>query len=237
MTVAAYHNDRVPRPTFVAMLDVLGFTKLVSTTPLAALVTSYEGLLQMKRNAARVPVLAPGGGYVHQVGTTIFSDTIVLWCDDDPSSLDTFLTAVAALMARAIDQDWLLRGGVAYGDAVMCKDIRIFVGQPIIDAYHMEQTQQWVGAALHPSCLQHPTLGPMLRSHDCVVRYPVPTGRRRDRIRSQYAVHWGPFSDNGRRVLERREGEAKSKPDKKKCHSALVYLRRKCRQYSVWHSA
>lgn len=233
MVARAYHNDMLPRSTFVAMLDVLGFKNLVKDTRLSSLAESYELLLQLKRLAARVPVLNAAGGYSHVVGTTVFSDTIVMWCNDDSEALDSLLAAVAGLIALAIDQSWLLRCGVAYGEAVMCLEQRIFIGQPIIDAFRMEQAQKWVGGALHSSCIQHDKLAQFMRDHDCIVPYTVPTKSGRNGPSSEHAIHWGPHSDFGLRVLEHHSNSTNRKRDREKCQNAMDYLHQECQGLPV----
>lgn len=229
-----HDDDESPRPMFVAVLDVLGFKARIDNTPLAYLVPQYLQLLDLKRWSATIPVVTPGGTSYLRTPTTVFSDTIVLWGNDNKDALDTFLTAASVLMAQAIDSGWPLRGGIAYGEAVMSTRKRMFVGRAIVDAYLMEQCQQWVGVALHPTCLAHPTLSEWLTRHDEVIRYPVPTGRKRGRLKSEYAVHWGPRSHRGRTSLEDLKSGTQDRKSQRKYSSALRYLERKCRNCRAW---
>ncbi|SRR6266487_1107142 len=218
---------------FVGVFDVLGFKNRIDSTPLGELVAGYRRLVHLKRLAARVPVLEQGRSYVQRVNTTVFSDTILMWCRDSARELDGLLVASAALMASAIDEGWPLRGGVAYGDAVLTIRDRIFVGPAIVDAFLMEQSQKWVGAALHPSVLAHPKFGQSIRQHDCVTRYPVPTGWSKKRLSTDYAIHWGPFSTRGRRTLEKLAAPIKDVGVRRKYRSALRYLHTKCKGFAV----
>lgn len=234
-SIRAYHDDLVPRPIFVGVFDVLGFKGLIESMPLPRLLDNYRRLVEQKRWAAQIPVLGPRGARQWRIGTTIFSDTILMWCDDNRTALDTFLAAAGVLVAAAIDAKWPLRGGIAYGEAVLSTRDRVFVGRAIVDAYLMEQSQQWVGAAFHPTCLEHATLAHFLTGHDAVTKYPVPTGKIRSRIRTQYAVHWGPYSGAGRKNLEALAAGVRDSKIKRKYRSALRYLERKCRQHAVWN--
>ena len=235
--INAHHDDEQPRPVFVGVFDVLGFKARLQRVPLPRLVEDYKRLLDAKQWAATIPVLGAQGAELWTVGTTVFSDTVVIWCDDGKEQVDTFLAACSVFVAAAIDAGWPMRGGVAYGSVVMSRRQRIFVGQPIVDAYLLEQSQQWVGAAVHQSCCDHPILGGFIAKHDEVIPYPVPTGRKKNRVRSTLAVHWGPHSSLGRSRLQTMRREAPSCRDKRKYDRALRYLKRKCSDTSAWHAA
>ncbi len=218
---------------FVGLFDVLGFKALIASTPLTEVVERYRDLVRLKRLATRIPVIGPRRSRIDRVRTTVFSDTILIWCGDSATQLDSFLVACAALVASAIDAGWPLRGGIAYGDAFLRVEERIFVGRAIVDAYKMEQSQEWIGAAFHPTALAHPTLGKTIKEHDCVTHYAVPTGRSKERVASDYAVHWGQFSTQGKRVLERSAASVTDSRVKRKYSRTLRYINRKCRAFAV----
>ena len=240
-TINKYHDDLTPHQMFIGMFDVLGFKNIVKAEKvLMNLISHYQELLHLKIEAATIPVISPNRLQIEKIGNTVFSDTILFWCDDDRESLDSFLVSCAYLIAAAIDSSWPLRGGIAYGTAVMSKRDRIFVGQPIIDAHKMESCQQWIGAAFHPTCFEHDVFSKMVVRHDAIVTYPVPTGRKKDRIKSDYAVHWGPYSSRGgfnlSKMLKELEKDSYSPHITGKYKSALRYLRRKCMGTHAWHS-
>lgn len=240
-TIKKYHDDLTPHPMFIGMFDVLGFKNIVKAEKdLTNLISHYQKLLHLKMEAATIPVISPDRLRLEQIGNTVFSDTILFWCDNDSESLDSFLIASAYLIAVAMDSSWPLRGGIAYGNAVMSKRERIFVGQPVIDAYEMELCQQWIGAAFHPTCFDHSIFSKIVMKHDAIINYPVPTGKKKDRIKSEYAVHWGPYSSRGgfnlSKMLKELEEDSCSPHITGKFKSALRYLRRKCMGTHAWHS-
>jgi hypothetical protein len=82
------------------------------------------------------------------------------------------------MVAAAVDVGWPLRGALAYGECVLDRDTRTFIGQPIIDAYKTEEIQQWIGASLHRSVHNHPSMGERILRLEDIVAYDVPPKRR-----------------------------------------------------------
>lgn len=96
---------------------------------------------------------------------TIFSDTILMWTQPigDGSNMSPFLrqlftSSINKLIGMSIFRDMPIRAGVAYGRTAIMPSRRIFVGMPIINAYKTEQSQDWIGVALHSSCNRDPLL-------------------------------------------------------------------------------
>ena len=89
-----------------------------------------------------------------------FSDTIMIATKDDSmESHSALLLGSMILFTRMLQDGLLLRGAVACGDAVVDIENNIVFGQPIIDAYLLEESQQWYGIAFHSSTEQEPIPG------------------------------------------------------------------------------
>jgi len=92
-----------------------------------------------------------------------------------------------------------LRAGIAFGECIIDPAKEIYIGQPMIDAYHTERAQEWVGGAFHPSCWQSPgLLEALCKGHDrSAVKYPVPTKTPGsvERVQLEYALNWPPLAD------------------------------------------
>ncbi len=166
-------------------------------------------------------------------GQAIFSDTILLWCDDNWDAVQTLIDAVAITIADGIDSGWPIRGGVAYGSCVIDQNTSTFVGQPIIDAYFTEQSQLWVGAALHPSVINHPILGRRIIELDNVIRYAVPVKNSPQQL--DYAIHWCPYSTRALREIHRLSGLTTIWSAKKKYAATRIYLRTTCQGWAALH--
>ncbi len=65
---------------------------------------------------------------------------------------DWFFRPLQYLFMRALKRRIALRGAVAYGETIINKSKRIFLGKPILDAHNLEKAQEWLGIAIHPSC-------------------------------------------------------------------------------------
>jgi len=136
----------------VAMFDILGFSNLVQRKGVDWLASRLDRLLTEAPEFNK-PYWALHDCYsLHErVHFIFFSDTIVLFSMSTASELDFFLCC-NQLMSDALELDLPLRGGIACGECYIDLDKNILVGEPIVDAYRLGRVQEWVGAALHPSC-------------------------------------------------------------------------------------
>jgi len=118
-TVPVHHDSLEPQQAHIAFFDVLGFQSRLQQHPLTEILGSYRSLAATKTHSGTIPILSPRGVAYYQVGSTIFSDTILFWCDADWGAVQSLLSASAYLIAAAIDIGWPLRGGLAYGECVL----------------------------------------------------------------------------------------------------------------------
>lgn len=232
-TVEAYHNSLQPQQSFVGLFDVLGFKERVAHSDLQMLVSEYRHFVNTQTWATTIPVASRGGVHQWRVGDAIFSDTILLWCDDNWDAVQTLMTASASLVASAIDIGWPIRGGIAYGSSVLDGQTLTFIGQPIIDAYLTEQSQVWIGAALHHSVIEHPTLGTRIVRLEDVIRYAVPTKFRSTTL--EYAIHWCPYSTRALRVITELSQQTMKCQVRRKYAATRSYLKSTCQGYAAMH--
>jgi class 3 adenylate cyclase len=160
---------------YVAVCDVLGFKDLVQSKPLEALREGYHEIIDYAKRAAvsksettwkgRTDV-----GVEEKVGTTVFSDSIIVWSTPVSSgTIDpyrgapdrTFFVFIGHLILQSLRKTrsglrFPLRAGIAYGPVIISPEEQIYLGMPIVDAYRLQEAQEWVGAACHQSCLQAP---------------------------------------------------------------------------------
>jgi hypothetical protein len=81
--VSVHHDSLKPQQAFVAFFDVLGFQARLRQHPLSEILGSYRNLAQAKTHSGTIPILSARGVTYHQVGSTIFSDSILFWCNAD----------------------------------------------------------------------------------------------------------------------------------------------------------
>lgn len=227
----AFHSSLQPQQAFVAIFDVLGFKDRVAAQPLPSLVSEYSQLIRIQGMANNVKVVTWSGLHSWVVGRAIFSDTILLWCDDTWDAVQTLVDAVACTISDGIDSGWPFRCGIAYGPCVMDNATSLFVGQAIVDAHKTEQNQNWVGGALHPSVLNHATLGKRICGLDNIIQYPVPV--KNSALRLNYAFHWGQYSTRGLREVYRLAGATRDWKAKRKYVETHTFLHTTCHGMAV----
>ena len=133
---------------YVALLDVLGFSDLISGRPGDQNFSSYLECIKESLDDESVGAIVP---YI------VFSDSIVLTSDDSSvESLHSVVLRCSRLFGRMLAKGIAIRGAVSYGDySRATTGGGIFVaGRAIIEAYRFEQTQDWVGIMLTPSILR-----------------------------------------------------------------------------------
>ncbi len=136
---------------FVAFIDILGFKDLVMRSShkeifekLKNISEIKKGLENFNKNQKKI-----GDAEIHIVS---FSDSIVIFSkSDDFNNLGYFLVATSWLFAKAIEKRVPLKGGIAYGEISLDRKKQIYFGQPIIDAYEMEENVDYMGVVAHNS--------------------------------------------------------------------------------------
>jgi hypothetical protein len=139
---------------FVAFFDILGFKDLVMRSSHEEI---YDKLNNLSATKKWLENLTKESGIIDKIGdgeiyTVSFSDSIVLFSkNDNPENFKFFLVAVRWFFAKAIQSGTPLKGGIAYGEISLNKSEQIYFGQPIIDAYLMEEDVNYFGVVAHNS--------------------------------------------------------------------------------------
>jgi|SRR5208337_1966314 len=147
----------------VAICDILGFTRLVQQNPLDQIVEKSLGWLRKSLHhsihkldfPSEVPSLKRLQGHPH-LGLAWFSDTILIFTREDTDEcLRSLLSSVGWLLFETMfTTDVRLRCGISYGDSYIDPEESIYVGEPIIEAYQLEDAQAWAGGSLTNSAVQ-----------------------------------------------------------------------------------
>lgn len=81
-----------------------------------------------------------------------FSDSIIVFSKDDSiQSLEVLLYSLRFIFMNSIWKKIAIKGGIAHGLMTVNKSLNLFVGQPIIDAYLIEEEVNYLGATCHNS--------------------------------------------------------------------------------------
>jgi hypothetical protein len=134
------------RTGYVAFLDVLGFSAPISGDQGARVQKYLDCLKRVFDGEPESPV-----DYV------VFSDSIILTTrDDGVPTLQALLTRCSTLLWVMLANDIALRGAIAHGSYITEKTNRgtFVAGKAIIEAYHFEGAQDWIGIMLAPSVIQ-----------------------------------------------------------------------------------
>ena len=138
---------------FVAFLDIMGFKDFVSRNSHDKV---YEMLKKLSRSKKIIDKLVPGNVSSNYYGkgiyTTSFSDSIILFSTDDTQdSFDLFSSSVAYILSEAMKDSIPMKGAIAHGIISVDKERQIYFGQPLIDAYLLQEDVNYYGVVAHNS--------------------------------------------------------------------------------------
>jgi len=148
-------NERdITAERFVAIFDILGFKNRVMRdkheniyNDLKAIQVN-ESVLHDTLGKQSVKELFVGSG-IHIVK---FSDSIILFSENNSvESFIYFLISARFVFASVLKKDFLVKGGMAYGDVSLDRDKQLYFGQPIIDAYSLQKEVDYIGVVAHNS--------------------------------------------------------------------------------------
>lgn len=141
---------------YVAFLDIMGYKNMISTwehSKLYSLMAELGDAVQTSDEATRISRFESGGKQIEMKAqlarSAFFSDSILIISRDVES--DSFfgllfgvLKAIFTLFRSGVPY----RGGIGRGTIVADFERSIFFGQPIVDAYLLEESLNWYGVAL-----------------------------------------------------------------------------------------
>jgi len=128
-----------------------------------------------------------------RVGFAWFSDTVIVYAKtDDDIACRNVLEAVGWLLFATMCTRTRIRAGIAYGKFFVDPANEIHIGSALVEAYELEQAQQWSGAALTVNAARRipkrNTSGERYQWWVC--DYPIPLKPDSDVENSGYAVDW-----------------------------------------------
>ena len=139
---------------FVAFLDILGFKDLVLRNTHEQVYNLLHQISITKKTLERLINDDDDFELAGDAGINIvrFSDSIGIFSKkDDLDNFKMFSESVNIIFASAILKDIPLKGGMAYGEITLNQAEQIYFGQPIIDAYLIEEEVSYFGVVAHNS--------------------------------------------------------------------------------------
>jgi len=137
---------------FVAFLDVLGFKDSVMRNTHEDIYSKLSSINRLKKSIEKSNNSIKLAEYYQDAEVYIvnFSDSIVIFSKNNSVyNFEYFLIAVRFLFGKSIAANIPIKGGIAYGEISVNKTEQIYFGQPIIDAYLLEEDLNFFGIALH----------------------------------------------------------------------------------------
>ena len=142
---------------FVAFFDILGFSSWVESVGSKEVFTYVRGFLNLMVRSS-LP-----GSIVNQdmsvklqksdIGYINFSDSIFFYSvDDSYQCLKTMLRVCGEFMNVVIcGPSRMLRGAISHGEFYTDPEANAYVEKALIDAFRLEEEQDWLGLSLHES--------------------------------------------------------------------------------------
>ncbi|MEP7230323.1 MAG: hypothetical protein ABI691_08735 [Ginsengibacter sp.] len=139
---------------FVVFLDIMGFKDFVARN-------SHDFVYNMMKSLSKSKKVIEATFLDDELGaeyktkdiyTTSFSDSIILFSSDDSSlSFEMIITSAAFFISEAMKNSIPMKGAMAYGTISVDKIQQIYFGQPLIDAFLLQEEVNYYGAILHNS--------------------------------------------------------------------------------------
>jgi hypothetical protein len=163
---------------YVAHFDMLGMSELTQRDPdLAWRVLSQLTQAKHEILALRIGLRATGQVISDRVYALTFSDTILLFSlSDQPEDTQAMVVISGELFMRALHYSIPLRGGIAHGRFIFNLDENLFAGPPLVTAYHLSDSSQWLGIRLDATTASRARAIPVhsRRGNSAIIDWPVP---------------------------------------------------------------
>lgn len=138
---------------FVGIIDIMGFKDLVARN-------SHETVYEMMKKVSKAmevnlsvfSVDYDSDNFDINIMMMTYSDSIMIYSrDDSESSQENFIASISALSEDLFKDGIPHKGGVAFGKMTLDFANSIFFGQPLIDAYLLQEELNLYGIVAHPT--------------------------------------------------------------------------------------
>jgi hypothetical protein len=141
------NNWEITTDRYVVYIDIMGFKDMVARTPHIEIYELMKRIDEIKKHVESVKWIKDREGLVK---TTTYSDSIILYSkDDNYESFDFLVSTTAGLMHYLFIEGIPFKGAVAFGTMTLDSEKSIFFGQPLIDAYLLQDELYYYGVVFH----------------------------------------------------------------------------------------
>jgi hypothetical protein len=138
---------KVSTKRFVGYIDIMGFKDMVSRSTHQEI---YELMMKIDEGKLIAEDAPWTNRKIKRVRTTSFSDSIMIYSkDDNYESFNSFIIAVSGLTDDLLRAGIPHKGAVAYGTMTLDSVREIYFGQPLIDAYLLQEEIYFYGIVVH----------------------------------------------------------------------------------------
>ena len=155
---------------YVAYIDIMGFKEMV-------LRSTHDEVYQMMKKIEDVKKLNQNIEWTNAkrnlVKSTNYSDSIIIYSkDDSPQSLDSLIFTVSGITNDLFEEGIPHKGAIAFGTMTLDYDKSIFFGQPLIDAYLLEEELYFYGVIIHATAEKN--INDKKQDIPCILEYLCP---------------------------------------------------------------
>lgn len=168
---------KVTAERYVGYIDIMGFKDMVMRSSHEEVYEMMKKMEKNKKRQAETDWLGKGDESKIKpdlIKTTNYSDSIIIYSKDSSyDSLYYFLCVVAGITSDLFLEKIPHKGAFAFGTMTLDTDNSIFFGQPLIDAYLLQEELAFYGV------VSHGTADREIESHDInrlvfLKSYPCP---------------------------------------------------------------
>lgn len=145
--VSAESKWEITTKRYVAFIDIMGFKDMLLRATHNEI---YEMMKEIDKKIKSNADIPWGKTKEKLVKATTYSDSIMIYSKDDSSnSLHSFRCTVAGLTSDLLRLAIPHKGAVAFGMMTLDTDNSIYFGQPLIDAYLLQEELYFYGVVAH----------------------------------------------------------------------------------------
>lgn len=185
------------RKCFVGLFDILGFSNMVENDQLENIWKAYIGI---RTSATFIKNNLESWLKQKIVNIRTFSDTFLIYTADHTNKsqddIDEYFNAVLgiceALFHSSNSYEIPIRGAITVGEIIV--EEGIILGKPIVEAYKMEQSQNWIGCWIGDDAIK--CISERLRDRhmngNLILKYKIPL--KDGDVKECYVFNWADSS-------------------------------------------
>jgi hypothetical protein len=172
---------------FVAHFDMLGMKQAVLRNAHEAW-GALSDINEAKKRIYQISIEIKDRDQIveDRVRTFFFSDTVIIFTlSDEPEDLYAMLILSSELFSNSLHRCVPLRGGIAHGDFYFKRDESLFLGEPLVKAYQIGESSQWMGIVVDQFIAEMAEPYPIGEE---IIHWDVP--QKDKSLKREYVVNW-----------------------------------------------